>query len=69
MAPYQWAFQILRPGDADGDGYVDVVDLLSVVYASGTHFGDPGFDWTCDFSDDGAVDAADLLILAENFGQ
>ena len=55
-------------GDANGDGHVDVVDLLDVVYSFGTVKGDAGFDPTCDFNHDGAVDVVDLLDLVYNFG-
>jgi hypothetical protein len=58
----------LRLADANGDGYVDVVDLLGVVYAFGTVAGDPTYDATCDFNADGAVDVADLLDIVYNFG-
>jgi predicted outer membrane repeat protein len=57
-----------RLADANGDGYVDVVDLLGLVYAFGTLAGDPAYDATCDFNHDGAVDVVDLLDLVYNFG-
>jgi parallel beta-helix repeat protein len=55
-------------GDANGDGRVDVTDLLSLVYSFGTFAGDAAFDATCDFNHDGAVDVADLLDLVYAFG-
>jgi parallel beta-helix repeat protein len=54
--------------DASGDGHVDVVDLLDLVYSFGTVVGDLGFDAKCDFNHDGAVDVVDLLNLVYNFG-
>jgi hypothetical protein len=56
------------PGDANRDGCVDVVDLLSLVYSFGLSAGDPGYDSTCDFNDDNTVDVADLLDMVYNFG-
>ena len=56
-------------GDVDGDGHVDVADLLSAVYTFGLSQGDPGYDPECDFNNDNAVDNLDLLILVENFGK
>ena len=53
----------------DGDGHVDVVDLLSVVYSFGLSQGNPGYDPACDFNNDNTVDNLDLLILVENFGK
>jgi hypothetical protein len=55
-------------GDSNQDGYVDVVDLLTLVYAFGTYAGDPTYDATCDFNHDGAVDVVDLLDIVYNFG-
>jgi hypothetical protein len=57
------------PGDVEGDGLVDVVDLLYLVDSFGTLSGDASFDPWCDFNEDGAVDVVDLLTLVENFGQ
>jgi hypothetical protein len=56
------------PGDVDGDGHVDVVDLLYLVDAFGSVTGDANYDPRCDFNSDGSVDVVDLLILVENFG-
>jgi hypothetical protein len=56
------------PGDVDGDGHVDVVDLLYFVDAFGSVTGDSNYDPRCDFNSDGSVDVVDLLILVENFG-
>jgi hypothetical protein len=65
MGPYE----VHLAGDANADGHVDVVDLLSLVYTFGLSSGDPGFDPTCDFNTDNAVDVVDLLILVDNFGR
>ncbi len=56
-------------GDADGNGAVDVVDLLSLVDTFGLSQADAGYDATCDFNNDGAVDVIDLLVLVGNFGK
>jgi hypothetical protein len=55
-------------GDVNGDGTVDVVDLLTLVAAFGTKVGDPAYDVTCDFGGDGSVDVADLVYLVGTFG-
>jgi hypothetical protein len=55
-------------GDVNGDGHVDVVDLLYLVDAFGSVSGDANFDPWCDFNSDGAVDVVDLLDLVYNFG-
>jgi hypothetical protein len=54
-----------HPGDANGDGAVDVTDLgiLAKNYDTLT-----GATWAmCDFNGDGAVDVTDLGILAKNY--
>ena len=55
---------IRLPGDASGDGIMDVVDL-GIVGANfnlmGVEFGDG------DFNDDGVVDVADLAIVGANW--
>jgi hypothetical protein len=56
-------------GDTDGNGEVDVADLLSVVSSFGLATGDAGFESACDFNNDQNVDVADLLTLVENFGK
>jgi hypothetical protein len=56
-------------GDIDGDGSVDVVDLLYLADAFGSMAGDPTYNSTSDFNNDGSVDVVDLLMLAENFGR
>jgi hypothetical protein len=55
-------------GDCNGDGSVDVVDLLTLVYAFGTTRGDPAFDAQADLNFDDAVDVTDLLEIVLNFG-
>jgi hypothetical protein len=55
-------------GDTDGDGHVDVVDLLNFVAAFGTVSGDPAYSAACDFNKDNSVDVVDLLIFVSSFG-
>ena len=56
----------ILPGDANGDGSVDVSDLGILATNYG---GTSGFWWReGDFTRDGAVDVSDLGILATNYG-
>jgi hypothetical protein len=55
-------------GDVDGDGHVDVSDLLYLVEAFGSVPGDANYDPRCDFNGDESVDVSDLLDLVLNFG-
>ena len=56
----------LLPGDANGDGKVDINDLTIVL----SHFGQTGQVWsTGDFTGDGKVDINDLTIVLSHFGE
>jgi hypothetical protein len=53
------------PGDANGDGMVDVGDLGILA----ANYGGSGKTWALgDFNGDGLVDVGDLGILAANYG-
>jgi len=52
------------PGDVNGDGCVDDIDLLAVLFA----FGSYGTNLPEDLNGDGTVDDADLLEVLFNFG-
>ena len=55
------------PGDTNGDGVVNVTDLLAVIAAWGPCPAPPA---TCpaDLNGDGLVNVADLLIVITNWG-
>ena len=57
----------LLPGDANGDGKVDINDLTIVL----ANFGkSTGMSWSSgDFNNDGKVDVNDLTIVLANYGQ
>lgn len=57
-----------RPADFDGDGYVDVTDLLTLIGGWGTAAGSASYDPACDINRDSAVDTADLLDMIADFG-
>lgn len=67
-AVYDWLADHLVPavpGDVNGDGVVDVADLLAMLAAWGDCPGGP--DCPADLDGDGTVDAADLLALLANW--
>jgi hypothetical protein len=55
-------------GDADGDGHVDLGDLLRFAGTFGKHAGDPGYLWYFDYDGEGTVDLGDLFQLLRRFG-
>ena len=57
-----------KPGDIDGDGYVNVADLLVLAGSWATATGQPGYSPACDLDNNGTVNVIDLLILADNWG-
>jgi predicted outer membrane repeat protein len=61
------AYEYVRPGDVNGDGYVDVADLLFLVRSWGKSASQPGFDSRCDFDLDGRVSILDLLLLVNHW--
>ena len=55
----------LEPGDANGDGRVDINDLTIVL----ANFGQTGMAWSQgDFTGDPTVDINDLTIVLSNYG-
>ena len=54
------------PGDANGDGRVDINDLTIVL----AHYGQTGENWAKgEFTGDGTVDINDLTIVLANYGK
>ena len=61
LTPTPW----LHPGDANGDGRVDINDLTIVL----AHYGQTGESWsTGEFTGSGTVDINDLTIVLANYG-
>ena len=56
----------MLPGDIDGNGTVDVADLLLLLGAWGD-CPDPPADCPADLDGSGSVDVADLLTLLANW--
>jgi hypothetical protein len=56
-------------GDADGDGHVDLGDLLRFAGTFGKHSGDPGYRWYFDYDSDGRIDGSDLVQLLRRLGR
>jgi len=63
-----WGLPPRLPGDVDGDGDVDVFDVIALVNAFGSTSGDPNWDPRCDFDGNGRVDVFDAITIVNNFG-
>ena len=59
---------IAIPGDVDGNGHVDIYDLIIWADAFGTFAGEPDFNPAADLNNDGVIDIYDGLIIAINYG-
>jgi len=57
------------PGDINGDGKVDLADLVILAKAYGSKPGDPNWNPAADILGHGNVDLADLAALANHYGQ
>lgn len=62
-------YPFLIPGDVNGNGEVDVFDVIATVNAFGTSPGDPNWDPWCDQDGSGAVDVFDIITVVNNFGR
>jgi hypothetical protein len=56
-------------GDVNGDGTVDIYDLILVASAFGAQAGDPGFSPNADINGDNTIDIYDLIPVASHFGE
>jgi len=72
VSSYQSKDIILKarfPGDADGDGRVNITDYLMLVDTWNRIEGDARFDARADFNEDGRVNIDDYLILLDNWNR
>lgn len=57
------------PGDLDGDGDVDLIDLTALLAAYGSCSGDPAYIPAGDLDSSGCIDLIDLSTLLANYGR
>jgi parallel beta-helix repeat protein len=55
--------------DINGDGIVDISDILDTALAFGSTPGQPRWNPNCDLDDNGIIDISDILEIALHFGQ
>lgn len=62
-------FRLRIPGDVNGDGVVDIVDLAAVAWSFGTEPDDPNWNPDADLNNDNLIDIDDLIIVGLNYGK
>jgi hypothetical protein len=56
-------------GDVNGDGKVDMGDVVTVLKAFGSTPGSPNWNPACDLEQNGKIDMGDVVIVLLNFGE
>lgn len=60
---------VTLPGDVEGDGDVDIFDIVKIAGSYGSKEGQPKYDPNCDVDKDKDVDIFDVVIAAGNYGE
>jgi hypothetical protein len=60
---------VVIPGDIDGNGKVELADLVRMANAYGSTLGDPKWNPNSDIDGNKKVGLSDLVILAQHYGQ
>jgi len=56
-------------GDVDGDGDVDIFDIVRMATIYGVVKPNPSYDPNCDIDNDGDIDIFDIVAAATNYGK
>lgn len=62
-------FTISFLGDINGDGIIDVYDMVIVGIVFGSRLGDSNWNGQADLYTDGIIDIFDIIIVANHFGE
>jgi parallel beta-helix repeat protein len=57
------------PGDVNHDGIADIIDIVIISVAYGSHPGDPKWNPHADVNEDGLIDISDINIVSAEFGE
>jgi hypothetical protein len=60
---------VTLPGDVDGDGDIDIFDLVKIAQVYGTVQGHMLYTARCDINDDSVINVFDLVLAAANYGE
>ncbi len=61
------AYAVGKPGDANGDGFVDETDLALIIANYGKRSTDSGFTTKMDLNGDGVIDELDVLEIGKYY--
>jgi parallel beta-helix repeat protein len=67
MSPWTPAFRLV--GDINGDGKVDIQDLVLFIKAFGSYPTHPRWNIEADLNNDSKVDIKDLVLIIKHFGE
>jgi len=56
-------------GDVDGDGDVDILDMVRITSKYGSKRGEPLYDPRCDLDGDGAITILDVVTCTAHYGE
>jgi hypothetical protein len=62
------SLRVTKPGDVNGDGKINVLDLIIVARAIGTRPGDAKWDPNADVKEDKLINVLDLILVAHYLG-
>jgi len=62
------SLRVAKPGDVNGDGKINVLDLIVVARAIGTRPGDAKWDPNADVKEDKRINVLDLILVAHYLG-
>jgi Dockerin type I domain/Cohesin domain len=60
---------VILVADLNGDGVVNILDVVKLALAYGTTPSDPNWNADCDLNNDGIINILDLVIIATNYGR